>query len=265
MNNNKYNWTDFKSEVSNKELQILMTETSVMYYLSAPNGPIFFRCDLPKTIPASADQLDFEANFKSLTNPKIKLPTDGETKILGNDGLYKVAVDSVGRLATNANVTFPEVIYSDVNLLNGSNLNANVNGATNNVNFRFTPAANETWYIEDLTLIINDNANFPNNGFGGLASLSNGIQINVKTKNIVTTISTLKNNYDLFRTFKEEIFSSVATGLLSTDRIFKGTISFKNRIVIDGSLGDYIELKVRDNLTGLTGLYVNALIWRLNG
>lgn len=281
MLNNKYSWTDFKNNIISKDLQILMTETDTMYYLSSPNGPVFIRCDLPKTTPKSSDQIDFENNFKNQVNPKIKLPIDGEilntisntltdktqiTKITGNDGLYQVSVDSVGRLATNANVTYPEVFYQDVSLINSNNSNANVNGSISSpINFRWSPTDGNVWYIENITFLINDNANFSNVGFGGLTALTNGVEINIRTKSIIQNLTVLRNNYDVIKSFKDDVFSSVASGLFSTDRIYRGSIKLQNRIVLDPNLGDYIEMRIRDNVTGLTGLFCNALVWRING
>lgn len=64
-----------------------------------------------------------------------------KTAIVGGDGLYNAFVDSVGRISTNANVTFPEAIYVHQALLNGASAAMNVNGATVNQNFSYQPAS----------------------------------------------------------------------------------------------------------------------------
>jgi hypothetical protein len=82
----KLSWSNFKTICNNKLLSIQMDERDVVYYLTAHDGPILYRCDLLKETPASSDQTDFENNYKSLTNKPIK-PKD----TLGNE-IVKSAV-----------------------------------------------------------------------------------------------------------------------------------------------------------------------------
>lgn len=185
------------------------------------------------------------------------------SQIVGNDELYIAAVDSEGRIATNANVTFPETIYEQIEVTRLGTSNANVAGTpAAPANFRWTPSAGAVWYLESLDLLITDNANFSNSGFGGLAQLPNGVHINIRSKGQVFRLVKLNQTYDIIKHFTADVFSSVATGLLSTDRIYRGGLRLQNRIAIDPALGDYVELQVRDNLTGLTGLYLSGKVWR---
>lgn len=68
---NKYSWTDFKNICKNNFLTILMEEKSSYYLLLAQNGPALYRCDLQKEIVPSAEQIDFETNYKSNCNKKV--------------------------------------------------------------------------------------------------------------------------------------------------------------------------------------------------
>lgn len=67
----KHSWTNFKNLCKANSLTILMEEKESYYLLLAENGPVKYRCDLSKETPVSADQLDFETNFKSNTNKKV--------------------------------------------------------------------------------------------------------------------------------------------------------------------------------------------------
>lgn len=74
----KHPWTNFKTLVYNQDLFIRMDERDACYYLTALDGPITHRCDIVKTDPASADQLDFETNYKASVNKKFtQADTDG--------------------------------------------------------------------------------------------------------------------------------------------------------------------------------------------
>ncbi len=238
-------WSNFKQLIDAGAL-FAYQENDLYYELTLFVGSILYECKVDKTNPKNSIQNVFETSYISLAVSSIKSTND----INGN---------------VNANVTFPEVIYQLVDLANGSNINMAVSGTLGSpVVFRFNAPSTQTWYIDELTILINDNANFPNNGFGALTALTNGLIIRYRSKGQVYTFCNLKDNYGIIRTFDENVFSSVASGLLSTDRTYRGSKNLRNRIPLQGSTSDYIEVVVQDNLTGLTGLYLSALVWRIN-
>lgn len=195
------------------------------------------------------------------------IDANGQLKsvLVGNDGLYTAYVDSVGRLATNANVTYPEAVYIKEAVLNGTSKDMNVNGSSTNVNFRYTPASG-VYYLEQLSLVIEDQGDFLTTNFGALATLTNGIQINVKTKGQTFTIATIKENADIYGLFTEAPASqAIAQTLAASINSYWAAWRLQNRIVLDSSLGDYIEFKVRDNLTGLTNLNCYVSAWKTLG
>lgn len=198
----------------------------------------------------------------------VKSDSNGSlhTTIVGNDGLYRAFVDSSGRISVNANVTFPEAIYQDAKALNGASENGNVLGtAITPVTFRWSAPAGQTWFLENITFLLNDNANFASGGFGGGAALSNGIIFNIRTKGTLQALTNVQNNYHIFRVFRNDTFDSTSSALLGTDRTYRGSIDFQRQIPLDGDLGDYFEMQIRDDLTGMTGVFLNGLVWRLNG
>lgn len=68
-----------------------MDERPLVYYLTAYDGPINYRCDLFKETPANSDQVDFETNYKSgvdgLVSP-VTLPFASK-KIGNNKKLFR--------------------------------------------------------------------------------------------------------------------------------------------------------------------------------
>lgn len=188
-------------------------------------------------------------------------------KIIGNDGLYQAFVDAAGRIAVNANITTPEAVYLlDPVKLNGTgSSDMNVDGTTNKV-FRFLPPAGNIWYVESLTLSMEDNTNGETTtNFGALAVLTNGLQINLKTKGQTFTITNVVSNAELTARFPMDSILERRSIALGTIIYFKGTMPFTSRLVLDPNLGDYIEVVVRDNLTGLTFLKTLVKAWRLIG
>lgn len=186
------------------------------------------------------------------------------TQITGGDGLYRATVDSLNRLSVNANINFPEAVYTYPNLLSAGSKAMNVNGSVTPVSFSYAPASGTTFYVEDMSYFIADNAAFTTNGFGALGALTNGLIIEFQSKGVLYTLTNTKDNGDLSTTFSDSSFGQINAGLLSTDAYLTGTKKFQQRIALDGNFGDFFRARVRDNLTGLTTLNIKVKAWRVN-
>ena len=186
------------------------------------------------------------------------------TQLIGNDGLYRLFIDSLGRASVNANITFPEAIYSGSILLSaGGSEHMNVNGSVTPVDFSFAPTSG-VWYVETITINIADNTDFSVTGFGGLSALTNGLLVSYKTKGTVFNAFTAKTNAHIFAGFNESPFFIASSSLLGTNNLFNGSVKLQQRIVLDASFGDYFKATVRDNLTGLVELVMAVRIWKVN-
>lgn len=67
----KHEWSSFKTLCNNKLLLMQMDESPARYALYAMDGALKYYCSIAKETPASADQTDFETNYKSKANKKI--------------------------------------------------------------------------------------------------------------------------------------------------------------------------------------------------
>lgn len=67
----KISWTEFKNICNSKLLLMQMDENDKRYSLIATDGPLVYRCAFMKEVPASADQAEFEASYKSKVNKKV--------------------------------------------------------------------------------------------------------------------------------------------------------------------------------------------------
>lgn len=237
----------------NQHIEIKNNGSDINYNAGAPTG---------NTIRTVGPITDKNGNYYEFlgTGSTVSLPTN----IIGGDGLYTATVDSLNRLSVNANIQFPEAVYSIVNLLNGTSPNMNVNGSGTPVTFQYSPPTGQTWYIENLAIFIADNANFPTGGFGGIGALANGLIIEFQSKGVLYTFSNIQNNGGILNTFSNHSISEVVSGLLTTDAFLMGSVDFQQRIALDQTFGDFFRVRVRDNLTGLTSLMMRVKVWRVN-
>jgi hypothetical protein len=74
----KPTWTEMKASLTGKGLLCQYEENPGSYYIYAADGSFLYSYTLPKVDPASADQVDFEANFKPTSNARsTQLDSDG--------------------------------------------------------------------------------------------------------------------------------------------------------------------------------------------
>jgi len=179
------------------------------------------------------------------------------------------AVNANNQLEVNANlnpVLSSNVMYKDILLANAGSVEMNVNGSGTNVNFDFTPATGSTFYLETLGIIIIDNGLMTNTNFGAITgSLNQGIQLLIRSQGTEYEETIIKDNTDLLLTFTGGVGGGMpgATGFMNTDDFFNGKMTFERPIKLDGNQGDYIRIKVRDNLATLDMFRSIAHIWRI--
>lgn len=188
-------------------------------------------------------------------------------QIIGNDGTYRAFVDADGRVSVNANVTFPEVFQFKKPVLSGTRKDLAVNGSSTNRSFSIAPPSDVKWFLQGISIAMSDNGEFSSSEFASIAALSNGLRAQVKSKNITKEIFNIKENFDVYNIFTDsDFFLSVNGGAFGADEnTFSGKDSFANRIALDGAFGDNLTLTVRDNLSGVSKIYIYAHYWELNG
>lgn len=125
----------------------------------------------------------------------------------------------------------------------------NVNGSSTPVNFDIFASTGKIFYVQRLTFTIIDNSiNFEK--FGGLSSLTNGIDIKTKEGGLAERpLGTgIKKNSDFYEGgLKVTLENSTKDILVLTFEFTDVNTSLK---LVD-SANDYIRLTVNDNLTGL--------------
>lgn len=142
-----------------------------------------------------------------------------------------------------------QFIFSGVK--NGAAIEMNVNGSSTPVSYRYTVPADNRVYLYRVNFIMLD-ASITAAKFGGVASLTTGITIKLKNSSDALLLDFLDG---------QTIQNNTEFGLLAgvDVNIGPGTDSLGVRWTINnagGSLymesGDYLEILIQDNLTGLT-------------
>lgn len=86
-------WPEFKQTVIDRSLSVQWRIVKQVYWLMAVDGPFSFECVIRIEDPASADQSDFETNYKNAatTNTKLESPKDSD-----GSPLQRVKVTTTG-------------------------------------------------------------------------------------------------------------------------------------------------------------------------
>lgn len=217
-------------------------------------------CDpgrLSKEIKESPSILIGEDHIETISSPattkvymKDALPGEQETAL---DALVDAHVNTPLPEERTVNVIVKRLkpVYVFKNLVNGSNSpRMNVRGTlVSPVHFNFTPAENEVWEVERLLFGIDDTGLMDFGLFGGLASLTNGIEISVKTDGATSVIGTIKDNVDIAMLFPGTL--AYASGVLDAADGMYGTMEFRDHIYLSGASGDYIRMTIKDDLLGI--------------
>lgn len=167
--------------------------------------------------------------------------------------------------SVNPVVPADKIIYVPEILMNGSNASMNVDGSSVNVEFEWAVPASETWYVDQMKLIIIDAGSTDKDDFGAIAGgITNGLLIEVKANGSVYTYANVKTNIEIAHHFDGDLVSQGedGTGFLDEDDLYLGIRTFNPPFTLTGSTGDFVKATVRDNLTALDELCISIDKWR---
>lgn len=186
---------------------------------------------------------------------QIKGGTDGT--LIGNIGdRLKIAAATSPAPASN-------VVYAVQKLTNGGSEHMAVNGAVTPVNFDYTPASSETWFITAINVFLFDNGTTVPTSFGAIAGgLLNGVEIRVRSKGTEYLMGTIQNNIQMSLFFRDAYFVPGTSGLFESSDIVVAKIQFENPIIIQNSTSDFVRFRIRDNLSSLDEFSAQAKVWK---
>jgi hypothetical protein len=161
--------------------------------------------------------------------------------------IERLAVTAAGEIDT---IDVPRPGTSFVKFLeNAGSRDLNINGSGTPVTFTVSPPSGKIWYIYTVSLLIEDSSiNFSK--FGGLAALTNGLDLKVKEGGEVERLlENFKRNGDFYLFANRIELQSASTDMLQmsfTVRESTGTV-----YQLTNSLSESLKAIVNDNLTGL--------------
>lgn len=157
-----------------------------------------------------------------------------------------------------------KILPFNENLLNGSNKSMDVNGSGTAQDFTAGPGAGEIWYIQEITLFLEDPGTMDAGDFGSISGgLSNGLQLLIDVDGTEYEIANFEDNMDLETGFARIPFTGFgedgANGWMNEDDVFSGKWKFYPPISLVGDDDDQFIARVRDNLTGLSELEMRVI------
>ena len=158
------------------------------------------------------------------------------------------------------------VHYKDLRLKDGGgNANMNQDGSGGAINFKVAPGAGELFYVDYLTLLLIDAGDMGVAVFGSLlAALPNGLEVHGQLDGQAHSFTILNDNGDLFQCFFGGSAGATApagptdAGFLDTVDKAGGKMPFHYPVILDGDKGDFIAVKVQDDLLGIDYLKTSA-------
>jgi len=123
--------------------------------------------------------------------------------------------------------------------------------------YKLAPMSGEVWHITRLLLSITHNTAGDLGLFGDLAALTNGVVLRVYVSGQFGTLTNWKTSADIKDDMYDVDFDSRSSGGGTYGTSGRGTFKNAGSIVrLDGTLGDYIEILVQDDITGLLSFQV---------
>ena len=179
-----------------------------------------------------------------------------DTFIISEDGTEEIRFRILSIVGNIINLDRP----LDSNYLTGANVsvtnsNMAVDGSVTPVSFFIQPPLTGDKNVFQMTrfLIQMTHAGVPDDGkFGGIPQLTKGVIIRIKKSNVFQTASIWRDNGDLKTDMYNVDYSDKApAGEYGTNG--RWTVTESGAILeIDGSTGDFLEVIIQDDLTGLS-------------
>jgi len=121
-----------------------------------------------------------------------------------------------------------------------------------------TPHIGEIWYINRIIISMTHASASADDLFGGIASLINGVVLRANINGQYGSFSNWKSNSDILLDMFDINYSDKAgPGLFGTSA--RGSFSRVGVLVkLDGNVGDFMDILVQDDLTGLNSFFVNG-------
>ena len=140
-------------------------------------------------------------------------------------------------------------------------INMNVDGSTTRQSFIVEPPTGETWHLMRILIEMTHTTAGDNGLFGNLAKLTNGVLLRRYdgTTGIYNTFTTWQTNSDIVTDMYDVVYTARSGGGGAYGTNGRGTFERAGAIVfLDATAGDFLEIYVQDDLTGLDSFTIKA-------
>jgi len=126
--------------------------------------------------------------------------------------------------------------------------------------YKINPAPGQVWHIERLSLQMSHASAGYIDSFGGIAALTNGCIIRkYNSDGTYSTFTVWQSNADIFTDFTNIQFVDRAGGGTTYGTLGVGSFAdIGVTVKLDGTLGEYLEILIQDNITALTLFQLKA-------
>ena len=241
-------WSNFKSFVTSKELKINYVEDSFKYEIYSYDGPDTLFTEIFKSVDHliaypdtwDTDKTDFENNFKANANAKevneVKISPLPPTNVIWRENFF---------------------------FSNGTNKDMDVNGSNNIDDFYYYPLESQEEYVSEIKVYLGDGGTWSVNNFGNLgSSLSNGVRLEVISNGSPYEIVTVYDNSDVILTFSDSRIVNNSATLFDGEEYYIGTMKFSTPMYLNDNFGDYLRIRIRDDLRNLSIFRAKAKSYR---
>lgn len=184
--------------------------------------------------------------------------TDRSQKTQITDGTNDVTTTPDGtkdRLDVNALVATVTGKFISVHLRSGGSADMDVNGSVTPVEFIAGPGTGKKWFVARIIIIMED-VGMNWSKFGGLATLTNGVELEYDSFGVVLDLldgETLNKNKDFIEYCYDATIEASSTDILKARWSFSASGTF---LVMGNTDGDLFTVRVNDNLTGLSYFHI---------
>ena len=148
----------------------------------------------------------------------------------------------------------PQLIVSNKLEYSGSN-NLLVDGSTP-ITFKYNANATKDIYLYELRLVlVARSLHFIGTNFGAITTLTNGVNIEVMSNSVLTTLATLKTNED-FLMFHSN--NSIVINEAGPKDVISAGYLLGGAVVLKAGSSDYLGVVIQDDLTSTSFAYFQA-------
>lgn len=116
--------------------------------------------------------------------------------------------------------------------------------------FIFSPGAIETYYLFGLSMAFSSSGTPDSTDFGNIVALPLGIDLDIRSNGITSTVLNIKDNLDLALTFNSYSVTGGSAGFLNNADTYLGSAILNAPILVKGTTSDFVRAVIKSPTIG---------------